>query len=160
MIVFIPTDLSLIKQLIAYLIKGVNMSYIPKYIIKQLIPEDAVKINGELLKIKMVNVISPISIDEVPDDVLNYLEVKVDDEVVLDASKTDMAAGMKLLWQDQEFTLDNIKEAQGQTLPVGGELTVVLPNPGLEIGSTHKFAVTIKTDNPINVEFEREVKEA
>ena len=115
MIVFIPTDLSLIKQLIAYLIKGVNMSYIPKYIIKRLIPEDAVKIDGELLKIKMVNVISPISIDEVPDDVLNYLEVKVDDEVVLDASKTDMAAGMKLLWQDQEFTLDNIKEAQGQT---------------------------------------------
>jgi hypothetical protein len=136
------------------------MSYIPKYIIKRLIPEDAVKVDGELLKIKMVNVISPISIDEVPDDVLNYLEVKVDDEVVLDATKTDMAAGMKLIWNDQEFTLENIKDAQGQTLPVGGELIVCLPNPGLEVGSTHKFAVTIKTDNPINVEFEREVKEA
>jgi hypothetical protein len=134
------------------------MSYIPKYILKRMIPKDAVKLVGNDLELTMVNVISPISIDEVPDDLLNYLEVKIDNEVVLGADKKDAANGLKIKWEDKTFTMANVKEAVGLTLPVGGNLVVIIPNTkNLAKGSTHKFEVVIKANNPINVEFEREV---
>jgi hypothetical protein len=83
----------------------------------------------------------------------------VDGNIVLSGEKPDLAAGLKILWQDQVFTMENIKNAVGQTLPIGGIMTVVIPNPGLAVGETHDFEVTIKADNPINIKFEREVCE-
>jgi hypothetical protein len=134
------------------------MSYIPKYILKRMIPKDAVKLIGDNLEITMVNVISPISIDEVPDDLLNYLELKVDNEVVMGAGNEGVGSGLQIKAEGKVFTLKNVKEAVGLTLPVGGTLTVVMPNvKKLEKGSTHSFEVTIKTNNPVNVQFEREV---
>ena len=136
------------------------MSYIPKYILKRLIPDNAVKLDGQDLKIQMVNVIQPIPIEEVPEDLLKFIEVKIDNEVVIDAQKKDAAEQMKIQWQDKVFTLKNVKEAQGLTLPVGGTLTIILPNTkGLKVGEMHKFSVLIKADNPINVEFDRKVSQ-
>jgi hypothetical protein len=129
-----------------------NMSYIPKYILKRMLPKDCVTLEGDLIKVAMTNVISPISIDEIPDDVLNYLELKVDDKVVEDLS------GLKILWEDKEFTLANIADAVGETLPVGGKMTLVLPNSvGVAKGEKHDIEVIIKADNPINIKVSREV---
>lgn len=135
-----------------------KVSFIPKYIIKRMIPADGVKLRGDMIDVNFVNVISPISIDQVPDDVLNYIVVKIDDEVVLDASRAAEAEKMSITWQEKVFTMKNFKEAQGQTLPVGGSLIISFPNnKNLVKGTTHKFSVMIKTDNPINIEFERPV---
>src|SRR6056297_252637 len=128
------------------------MSYIPKYILKRMIPKDAIKLDGDDVVINVTNVISPISIDEIPEDVLNYLEVKVDGDVVLSGAKPDLADGLKLIWEDKTFTLDNIQDAVGETLPVGGKMKIVFPNAiGLASGEEHEVEVTIKTDNPINI---------
>lgn len=134
------------------------MSYIPKYILKRMIPADAVKLVGSNIEITMVNVISPISIDEVPDDLLNFIEVKIDGDVVLGADKKDLGKDLQIKAENKVYTLTNVKEAQGMTLPVGGTLVVVLPNSkNLAKDSTHNFEVTIKTNNPINVAFERKL---
>lgn len=134
------------------------MSYIPKYILKRMIPQDAVKIENDEIVVEMTNVISPISIDEVPENVLEYIELKVDGNVIVDGSKPEMGKTLKITWEDKVFTIDNFKSAVGMTLPVGGKLKIAFKNPGLASGSTHKFEVTIKTNNPINIEFERTVQ--
>jgi hypothetical protein len=133
------------------------MSYIPKYILKRMIPKEAVTIQGDDIVVSMTNVISPISIDEVPDKVLEYIVLKIDDKVIIDAANPDLAKTLKLGWEDKVFTLNNFKDACGLTLPVGGKLTIGFKNPGLKKGETHDFEVTIKTDNPINIKFDREV---
>ena len=134
------------------------MSYIPKYIIKRLIPENGVVAEGDVIKVNAVNVISPIAIDEVPDDFMNFIELKVDDKVVLDGTHRDGADKLSLGYGGKSYNTKNLKEAQGQTIPVGGQILIVFPNtPKLEKGSMHKFTVTIKTNNPINIEFERKV---
>lgn len=135
------------------------MSYIPKYIIKRLITENGVQLEGDMLKFTLVNVISPITIDEIPEDFLNFIEIKIDDKVVLNG--TDQKANgdkMHLKFVDKEFTVQTFKQALGLIIPVGGTGVVKFPNVlNLEKGSTHKFAVTIKLNNPVNIEFERKV---
>ena len=129
------------------------MSYIPKYILKRMLPKTCLSLDGDMIKIEMVNVISPISVDEVPDDVLNYLAVKVNDTEVADLS------GLVLIWGDKEFTLSNIKELVGVTLPVGDKLTIKIPNSvGLKSGDKPTVEVTIKTDNPMNIKVDRVVQ--
>ncbi len=134
------------------------MSYIPKYILKRMIPKDAVKIDGDDVVIDATNVISPISIDEIPDDVLNYLEVQVDGEVVLSGDKPELAKGLKLMFDEKAFTMDNIQDAVGETLPVGGKLKIIFPNSlGLAAGEEHTVEVLIKTDNPISIKVTRTI---
>ncbi len=134
------------------------MSYIPKYILKRMIPKDAVSIDGDDIVVAMTNVISPISIDEIPEDVLNYLEVKVDGDIVISGDQPEAGKSLRIKWEDKTFTLDNIDEAIGETLPVGGKMTIMFKNPGLKSGDTHEFEVTIKADNPINIKFKRAIQ--
>ena len=123
-----------------------------------MIPKDAVKIDGDNVVIDATNVISPISIDEIPDDVLNYLEVQLDGEVVISGEKTELAEGLKLMFDEKEFTLKNIQDAVGETLPVGGKLKIIFPNSlGLASGEEHTVEVVIKTDNPISIKVTRTI---
>jgi hypothetical protein len=137
---------------------GDNMSYIPKYILKRMIPQDAVKIDGDNIIVEMTNVISPISIDEAPDNVLDYFELKIDGNIHIDGTKPDEGKHLKVEWEGKIFTIDNFKEAVGLTLPVGGKLKFIFRNPNLKSGGTHKFNVTIRTNNPVNIEFERTIQ--
>ena len=117
-----------------------------------MIAKDAIKLVGNDLVFTVVNVISPWTIDEVPDDVLNYLEAKVDNE------KQDLSKGFTIKAEDKTYTLKNIKESLGSTFPVGGILTLSMPNhKKLAKGSTHSFEITIKLNNPIQILFEREI---
>jgi hypothetical protein len=128
------------------------MSYIPKYILKRMIPKDAVKAVAGGVEITAVNVISPISVDEVPDDVINYLEVEMDGVKISENQKK----GLKIFVAEKEYNLANAKDLVGQTIPVGATIKIFAPVV-LEKGSTHKVNVVIKTNNPINIEVEREV---
>lgn len=128
------------------------MSNIPKYIIKRMIPKDGVKLIGNELVFTVVNVLSPWTIDEVPDDVLNYLAAKVDN------ISQDLSKGFSIKTEEKTYTLKNVKEALGSTFPVGGIMTLTLPNHmKLTKGSTHTFDITIKLNNPIQIQFEREI---
>jgi hypothetical protein len=127
------------------------MSYIPKYILKRMLPADCCKAVAGGVEITMVNVISPISIDEVPDNVLDYVDVKVDGKALDTATKSKVA----IEFEGQKYTLGNAKAVAGKTIPVGGTLKVFAPVSGLKKGETHKVEVIIKLDNPIQIEVER-----
>jgi hypothetical protein len=128
------------------------MSYIPKYILKRMIPKDAVKAVDGGIEISAINVISPIGIDEIPDNITDYLEVEVDGVKVSDAQKK----AIKVILNEKAYTIDNAKNLVGMTIAVGESIKIFAPVV-LEKGSTHKVNVIIKTNNPINVEVEREV---
>ncbi|MHA1338508.1 MAG: hypothetical protein ACTSRZ_01235 [Promethearchaeota archaeon] len=131
------------------------MSYIPKYILKRMLPKDCVKsVAGGGIEITMINVISPIAIEEVPDNVLDYVEIKIDGKEI----SKDKLAKTTISFEDEIYTLENAKDALGKTIPVGGTLKINVPDLGLNAGEEHEFEVTIKTDNPINIKVSRTIQ--
>ena len=129
------------------------MSYIPKYIVKRMLPKNCISATETGLKIAMVNVISPISIDEIPDDFLSYIDVKVNGESV----GQDVLKGLKITSEDLTITVDNVQDALGKTIPVGGHLNVEVPYK-VESGKEYEFEIEIKSDNPINIKVKRTVQ--
>lgn len=124
----------------------IRMSYIPKYIMKRMFPEDAFKAVAGGLEVTMVNVISPLSVDEVPDDVENYLEATVNGVKISDADKKKI----KIITSQKTFMLSNAKEFAGVVLPVGEKLKVFLPGKFAK-GDEPEVSITIKTEHPFEL---------
>lgn len=129
------------------------MSYIPKYILKRMFTEDAVKNVAGGVEVTMTNVISPLSVDEVPDDVENYIDLSVDGQALPAEKKKDI----RISFAGKSFSISNAKEFAGVVIPVGEKVTIFAPVGGLVAGSEHEFALTIKTDNPFQLAFTRTV---
>ena len=130
------------------------MSYIPKYILKRMFPNDAFKAVEGGIEMTAVNVISPISIDEMPDDVLNYVELLIDGQ----ALSKDIMAKTKITVENKTYTIENAKEFVGQTIPVGGTIKVFCPVTNIKAGEEHEMKLTIKLDNPFQIEVKRTVQ--
>ncbi len=126
------------------------MSYIPKYILKRMVPDDAVKNTATGWEIEVTNVISPLTVDQIPDNVMDLFSFKVD-EKEMDKNK------MSLRYEDKVVSMKNPKDALGVTIPVGGKIHIVAEDKPLPAGM-HKFEINIQIDNPINIALEREVK--
>lgn len=138
--------------------------YIPKYILKRMVPRDAVKAVEGGVEITFVNVISPLVLEELPDDVQEkiheYLEVTIDGDPLpveqLNEATVEVVSG-----DDDEakkFAVANIQEADGFTLPVGGRLLIYLPVPDVAAGETHEIGITIQTINPFHLKVSREIQ--
>jgi hypothetical protein len=117
-------------------------------------PKDAVKKVEGGIEVTMKNVISPLSVDEVPDDVLNYIEASIDDKDIGDEQKKQV----KLTINDEDtFTMENAQKFANYVIPVGGSVKIFLPTDDVDVGEEHKFKITIKTDNPFELDFKRKV---
>ncbi|MHA1371518.1 MAG: hypothetical protein ACTSWN_09440 [Promethearchaeota archaeon] len=127
------------------------MSYIPKYILKRMIAKDAIKNTEYGWKVEIKNVISPLSVDEIPDNVENLFKVYVDGKE-LDKSKISLA------FENIEVTMENPKDALGVTVPVGGILELRYKGEHLSPGS-HDFKLEIEPAGNMTIEFTREVSE-
>ncbi len=134
------------------------MSYIPKYILKRLIPDNAVKIVNNKIEITAVNVISPLTIEDIPEgDLAQYVDIALDGKWFEGQAKSDYVNAIELRYEDKVVTLKNVRGFSGLTLPVGGQLKLVAPNPGWKSGETHSVTVKINLDNPIEITAERKV---
>ena len=57
--------------------------YIPKYIIKRLVPPKFVRKEGNEVKFKFVNIVAPLTFaDEFPEDLSGSIKVTVDDKEI------------------------------------------------------------------------------
>ncbi len=126
------------------------MSYIPKYILKRMVPMDAVKATDNGFVIEVTNVISPLSVDEIPDDLSNLISFKVD-------GKDLPVEDFKLKHEDLIVDIKNPQGALGATIPVGGKIEIIYEGGKIEAG-THEFEVNIQADNPISIKLDRELK--
>ncbi|GAB4311156.1 MAG: hypothetical protein Kow0069_11450 [Promethearchaeota archaeon] len=130
------------------------MSYVPKYILKRMIPADAMRAVEDGVEITVVNVLGPLAIDEIPDDYMSYLDklqVKVDGTPLTEEQK----AGIKIKHEGEVFDRDNLKEAVGRTVPVGGKLVLFAPVTGLAVGEEHEVEIRVELDSPFEVKFAR-----
>ena len=121
-----------------------------------MLPTDCIKKVDDGIEISLTNVISPISVDEIPDDYMNYLDrmdFLVDGVAIPDEQKKNIA----IIVNEKKFTAANFKDIVGETLPVGGKLIIFIPVIGINKGESHEFEVDIKLDEPINLKIERVV---
>ncbi|MHA1682108.1 MAG: hypothetical protein ACTSUE_14310 [Promethearchaeota archaeon] len=126
------------------------MSYIPKYILKRMIAKDAVKNTDDGWKVDIKNVISPLSVDEIPENVIDMFTITVDD---VEVDKTKVSLG----FEDKKISIENPQEALGVTVPVGGIIVLECKGEKLSPGS-HKFKLEIAAGGDMSIEFEREVE--
>jgi hypothetical protein len=134
------------------------MSYLPKYILKRLIPKNAVKLDDNMLKVELTNIVSPVPIGELPGSLRDILTIILDDEVVFSPTKQELMDDVRILVDGEEFTIDNIKESGGGVIMLGAKLTFMVPNKfGFAIGETHKMKITADIDPRIELEFKREI---
>ena len=129
------------------------MSYIPKYILKRMLPADCVKSIGDEIEITFLNVLSPITIEQIPENVLDYLELKIDGKEI----GNDVKSKIKISMDNEVATIDNIKNYIGRTIPVGGKLGIKVPL-ALEKGKEYDFEITIKTEHPFSIKVQRTVQ--
>ncbi len=135
------------------------MSYIPKYILKRMVPDNAVKVVANNIEITIVNVISPLTIEDIPEgDLSQYVDIALDGKWYEGAAKQDFVNKIELRYEDKAVTLKNVRQFSGLTLPVGGQIKLVAPNTGgWKAGETHSVTVKINLDNPVEITAERKV---
>nr|MDO8083477.1 hypothetical protein [Candidatus Sigynarchaeum springense] len=126
------------------------MSAIPKYILKRMIPEDAVKNTDFGWSIAITNLISPLSITEAPENVNDLFRITVDERVVDNES-------FSVVYNGREATVKDPKAAIGVTVPVGGVIELRCKGGNLAPG-THVFKIEILARKDLVVEFDRVVK--
>ena len=128
------------------------MSYIPKYILKRMFPKKCVVVVDGGVNVEMINVISPMALDEIPGDAINYLDVLIDGVKLSDDDKNKVS----LTLDEKTYTFANMKEFEGTTIPVGGILKIFVPC-AVASGEEHEFDVKIATDSPFEVKFKRTI---
>lgn len=115
------------------------MSYIPKYILKRMIPMDGIKVIGDYLEVKFVNTISPVQIKTLP---ANYLELF---KLSVDGKSLDQSIIKQMVFsaEGKEISMANPFAANNFLIPLGMILKIKLPNPGLKKGEEHIIDVKI-----------------
>ena len=131
-------------------------NYIPKYIIKRLVPKDSIKKEGDTLKIKFVNVLSPITVsDEFPDDLSGMVKVKVDGEEIPE----EVIFNTELEIEGKTYKVTELKELKGETIPVGAVVMINVPDADniVESGKSYNFSTWISETDNLSIEIDRKV---
>ena len=126
------------------------MSAIPKYILKRMIPDNAVKNNNQGWSISITNVISPLSITEAPENVTDLFKITVDERKVDNES-------FSVVYDGKEATVKDPTAAVGVTVPIGGVIELRCKGGKLSPGM-HAFKMEILARKDLVVEFDRVVK--
>ena len=103
-------------------------------------PLDCVKRVEGGIELTMVNVISPIAAKELPDDVSEFISTKIDGNEI----PSEVFRGLVVTINGNKYDSSNLKELNGQVLPVGGTMTFFIPYEGIEAGEEHELALDIK----------------
>jgi hypothetical protein len=121
------------------------MSYVPKYILKRIVPKNGVAnldLSGDgktdAIGVKYVNIISPLEIpaDSSAADILaQFKGVNIDDEWFTDPAK------LKLWFDGEILTLNDFDKIAGKTLPVGGMIVIIMEKDGGVPAGKHEFGM-------------------
>jgi hypothetical protein len=138
------------------------MSYVPKYIIKRIVPNNAVAnldLNNDkkvdAVGVKYINVLTPM---ELPAD-LDIESLKKEFVCVsIDGKEYKDLNDLMLFFEGELLTLKDINKLKGKTLPVGAKVVIVIKLPGGLQAGMHKFGIKTQYKEQTNFnEVEREV---
>ncbi len=119
---------------------------------------DCLKIEVDLLKITMKNVLNPIKADDVPDNIGDYFLIELDGKPwVGKGAPPENLAKTKVKYKNEIIDINNYKSVKGRVMEKGETIEVYIPNPGWKVGEEHTMKVSIFTDNPTIFSITREV---
>ncbi len=130
--------------------------YIPKYIIKRLVPAKGVKKEGDVLNITFVNVLSPINVsEEFPDDLSGKIKVSVDGKELPEEQIFETTLDI----EGKTYKITELGNLKGETIPVGAQIFIKVPDKDnmIKSGETHKFSVWIEETPNLSLDIERTV---
>jgi hypothetical protein len=130
------------------------MGYVPKYIQKRMFPKDAMKKDGDAVKLKIINVITPISADLAPSgNILDYLHAKV---MGRELSKDEIAS-VGISTNGIDCTLGTFNKAG--LIAVGQEVIVTFVSEetkNAKVGDQVSFEINVP-EVSVNILIEREL---
>jgi hypothetical protein len=135
------------------------MSYIPKYILKRMFPPDSFKIVPGGLEVYMINVLTPLSVDNVPETgVEQYVEFNIDGNKISDDLKKKSIVTINYDTPEaKSLTIKEAKSIENVIMPVGSKLKLFVPITNVKKGEEHTFDILIKTVHPFNVQVTRTI---
>ena len=127
------------------------MSYVPKYILKRMVPEDALKKVKGGVELKLINMVTTIPVGQAPGDIVDLLEIKVNGQ----ALSRDLMNKIEVSWEGNKYTLANIRDAG--VVPVNVEAKFFVPVTDVKVGENVKIEINVPQFS-VNIEFERVLK--
>ncbi len=124
------------------------MKKIPETLLRQLIPKDGCKITENGFKIKAVNVFSPIAVDELPENLLDLLEVHIDGDSI------DLQA-VDLQIHGERFPIAEYERALKKPIEVNQSVEFIYTGGSISPG-THQVEFLLKNQkiSPISIALE------
>lgn len=103
-------------------------------------PQDCIKKVEGGIELTMVNVISPITAKDLPENVADFISAKVDGNDI----PGEIIQGLVVTVNGNKYDASSLKQLDGQTLPIGGTLTFFIPYEDIQAGDEHELSLDIK----------------
>jgi hypothetical protein len=132
------------------------MAYIPKYILKRLVPSDSVKKVNNVIHITFVNVISPINVsEEFPDDLSGKIKVSIDEKPIAE----EIIFNTELDIEGKTYKVTELNSLKGTTIPLGSKIQIRVPDKEnvVQTGKTYKFSIWIYESGNLSFDIERTI---
>lgn len=124
------------------------MSYVPKYVLKRMIPKDAMKLVEGGIELTIINLVASIPADQIPGSPLDVLEIKINGDLL----PKDAMEKIEIKMDDEKFMLPDLRDAG--TIPVNTTVIFFLPTTDYNVGDE----ITLEVNVPIvsvNIEVTR-----
>ncbi len=128
-----------------------NIPKVPSSMVKQLIPKGSAKITPTGITIKVVNTIAPVAVDEIPPNIVDKIEIKIDGKLI-DLNK------LKIFMDEKPFSFLELQELLKKPICLGDSLVISYPEPIIKPG-LHTIDFTIQRADPIILSVELEFTE-
>ncbi|OLS14581.1 MAG: hypothetical protein RBG13Loki_1772 [Promethearchaeota archaeon CR_4] len=137
------------------------MNSFPQYLLRRLIPPDAVRLVGGKIEVTVINVLMPVTIEHFPDeDFARYVDIVVDGVPLQGEQKRDFSYQLEAHFENNVINVTRAKEHDGLVIPLGGVVKLIAPNIWhWNVGETHTIYVRIYDDPPIEVTVECKVSQ-
>lgn len=119
--------------------------------VKQLIPKGGAKITPNGITIKVVNTIAPVAVDEIPPNIVDKIEIKIDGKPV-DLNK------LKIIMNEKQFSFRELQELLRKPICLGDSIVISYPEPIINAG-IHTIDFSIQKADPIVLSVELEFTE-
>ncbi|MHA1697316.1 MAG: hypothetical protein ACTSWN_00585 [Promethearchaeota archaeon] len=127
------------------------MSYVPKYVLKRMIKQDALKKVEGGVEFTMINLVATIPVDQIPGSPLDILEIKINGEQL---SREEMEK-IVVEFNEQKVKLPNIMDVG--VIPVNSVIKFFLPVEKYNAGDEIKVEIDVPIVN-VHVEFTRTIQ--
>ncbi len=119
--------------------------------VKQLIPRGGAKITPTGITIKVINTIAPVAVDEIPPNIVDKMEIKIDGKII-DLNK------LKILMNEKTISFNELQELLKKPICLGDSVIISYPEPIIKAG-IHTIDFSIQTADPITLSVEIEFTE-